>query len=571
MTSRSSGRARASMTGGAALLLAGAVASVSFAVFAPQRAQAGGLYVEQRGVRPLGRGGAFVAGADDLNAITYNPANIYDAGSQFLFDAAWVNFNSEYTREALLRQIDPNTGDTVATYQQTFPTVNGSSAFLPIPTIVGSFSPHPDWMLAFGAYVPYAAIPTYPEKTDEGDPAPQRYSLLTLDGSVLAVLGGWVAWAPLKNLRVGAGFEFLVGSFAATQVMSGCIPERFFCSPEDPSWDVLAQITAAPIVTPSGNVGVTWEFVKNWRLGASFHLPFWINAPATIKTRLPTAPVFDLAAQEGEDANVSFALPFNARLGIESRDLTKGLRMELAASYEHWQMHDTISVTPDDVALTNLPGFPKEYFIPEVTIPRGATGAIAAMFGAEYSIKASEKVDVTPRLGVNFETTAIPADYLSVLTVDSMKVTPSLGISVRIGNLRLDAVYAHTFAETVEVPAKDAKVVQTVPLKANPPKNPDYINGGTYAWDANVVGLGMAWTFGHPKPVEPVEKPKDDGRPTTDEPQLDKKKDPPAEEKPVETPVEEPKPVDEKKPADPKADPKKTDPKKTDPKTPPKK
>ena len=33
--------------------------------------------------------------------------------------------------------------------------------------------------------------------------------------------------------------------------MSGCIPERFFCSPEDPSWDVLAQISAAPIFTPT--------------------------------------------------------------------------------------------------------------------------------------------------------------------------------------------------------------------------------------------------------------------------------------------------------------------------------
>ncbi|MFO0616619.1 MAG: outer membrane protein transport protein [Polyangiaceae bacterium] len=553
-----------------ALVLAGAAGT---AAFVEHRAEAGGLYISQRGVRALGRGGAFVAGADDLNAITYNPANIYDAGSQFLFDASWVNFNSSYTREALLRQIDPNTGDTVATYEQTFETVNGSSAFLPIPTIVGSFSPHPDWMLAFGAYVPYAAIPTYPDKTDKGEPAPQRYSLLTLDGSVLAVLGGWVAWAPIKQLRVGLGVEFLVGSFAATQVMSGCIPERFFCSPEDPSWDVLAQINAAPIITPSGNLGITWEFVKNWRLGGSFHLPFWINAPATIKTRLPTAPVFDKASQEGEDANVSFALPFNARLGLESRDLTKGLRMELAGSYEHWEMHDTITVSPDDVSLQNLPGFPKDYFIPDVTIPRGAQNAIAVMFGAEYSIKASEKVDVTPRLGVNYETSAIPPEFLSVLTIDSNKVTPTVGVSVRIGQLRLDAVYAHTFAETVEVPAKDARVVQTVPLNATPPKNPDYINGGTYSWDANVVGLGMTWTFGHPKPAEPVaDKPKDDGRPTTDEPQLDKKKgddpsapkDEPAPPTPPEKKPDEKK-SDQKKP-DEKAPPAKTPPAKTPPK-----
>jgi len=113
-----------------------------------------------------------------------------------------------------------------------------------------------------------------------------------------------------------------------------------------------------------------------------------------------------------------------------------------------------------------------------------------------------------------------------VLTIDSNKVTPSLGASVRIGNLRLDAVYAHTFAEDVTVAPKDARVVQTVPLKATPPKNPDYINGGTYSWDANVVGLGMTYTFGHPDQKKTEEKPKDDGRPTTDEPQPGKDKTP---------------------------------------------
>ena len=39
-------------------------------------ADAGGFYFSDRGVRPMGRAGAFVAGADDLNATYYNPAGI---------------------------------------------------------------------------------------------------------------------------------------------------------------------------------------------------------------------------------------------------------------------------------------------------------------------------------------------------------------------------------------------------------------------------------------------------------------------------------------------------------------
>ena len=491
------------------LVVLGSILSVA-------EARADGLYVSSdRGVRPLGRGGAFVAGTDDLGAIFYNPAGIYDAGSQFLLDASIVNFNADYTRTAQLRQVDPNDGHTVAIYQQTFPTVSATSAPLPIPTIAGSFSPHPDWMIAFGAYAPYAALPTYPDTVNKA-PAPQRYSLITLDGSILVVLGGYVAWAPLKNLRLGAGIEALVGAFNAQTNMSACIPERFFCSPEDPHWDVLAQIQAAPIITPSGNIGVQWEFAKGWRLGSSFHLPFWIRAPATIKTRLPSAPLFNGVTTQGDSATVVFSLPFTARLGIEMRDVAKNLRIELAGHYEQWDMHQTINVEGADLALVNVPGFPQKYFVPDIQIPRDFQNSGGVELGGEYTIKASDTVDVIPRLGFSFESSAIPSDYLSVLTIDSNKVTPSGGISVRIGHVRLDAVYARVIGFSTEVASKDAKIAQTIPIQANPPVYPDYINAGSYSWNANVFGLGMTYTFGHPE--KPDEKKKEtEPLPTTEE------------------------------------------------------
>ena len=69
---------------------------------APSTAGAAGLYFADRGVRPLARGGAFIAGADDLGAIAYNPAGIYEAGSQLLVDASWLHFTSDYTRRSLV-------------------------------------------------------------------------------------------------------------------------------------------------------------------------------------------------------------------------------------------------------------------------------------------------------------------------------------------------------------------------------------------------------------------------------------------------------------------------------------
>ncbi len=46
----------------------------------PRAAHAGGFYMTDRGVRPVGRGGAFIAGADDQHAVWYNPAGLIHAG-----------------------------------------------------------------------------------------------------------------------------------------------------------------------------------------------------------------------------------------------------------------------------------------------------------------------------------------------------------------------------------------------------------------------------------------------------------------------------------------------------------
>ena len=51
------------------------------ATLSPLPASAGGFYLTDRGVRPLGRGGAFIAGADDQHAVWYNPAGLMSAGN----------------------------------------------------------------------------------------------------------------------------------------------------------------------------------------------------------------------------------------------------------------------------------------------------------------------------------------------------------------------------------------------------------------------------------------------------------------------------------------------------------
>jgi long-chain fatty acid transport protein len=434
-----------------------------------------------------------VAGADDLHAATYNPAGLYDAGMQFLVDASYVHFSSEYTRKAIGYQNDPNTGATVGEIPVTYDPVQGSAPFLPIPTLGFSFVPHEKVVVGVSVWAPYAGIATYPD-TVNGKPAPQRYSLLSLEGSVLAVAGAYVAYAPTPTLRIGGGIEILGGTFRSTVVFSGCVPDKFFCAPEQQSWDVLAELNVGPIIAPSGNLGVTWIPHPKVRVGLSGHLPFWVRSSGTIKTRLPSAAPFASAKQEGDAADVGFELPWNVRAGVEARPMDN-LRMEAALSYEDWGVHDSIRVDPKGVALKNVVGFPETYYIPSVNLPRNFQGAFAVRLGAEYSVPVG-KMQIDARAGLGFETSAVPNEYLSVLTIDSNKLTPSIGGSLHLGNVRLDLVVAHSIMFSQDVDPKEAKIAQVSPVVANPAPKPDIINGGNYSASATVIGLGAAYTFG---------------------------------------------------------------------------
>src|SRR5579885_1311937 len=94
------------------------------ALFVPSNAQAAGLYFSDRGVKPLSRGGAWVAGADDIGAVWYNPAGLADAGTSIMVDGAWLNHRSEFTRKT---QVVDAAG-TVRVYN--YPTVEGKSPIL---------------------------------------------------------------------------------------------------------------------------------------------------------------------------------------------------------------------------------------------------------------------------------------------------------------------------------------------------------------------------------------------------------------------------------------------------------
>jgi long-chain fatty acid transport protein len=468
---------------------AAAAAAATVALLAPIEARASGLYFTDRGVRPLGRGGAFVAGADDLGAIWYNPAGLVDAGTSILVDASWLHFTSEFTR---MTQV-PDSQGTLFTY--TYPTVAGSTPVLPIPTIGASFAfgENKEYVLAVGLLAPYTAIASYPLTLADGTPSPSRYSLVSLDGSALVETGAWFAFKPIEELRLGAGLEFLTGTFKSTEVFSASPPDRLISTPEDPNYDAFAQLKVGPIFAPSANIGVTYVASKIVRFGMSAQAPFHIDAPATVNVKLPTAVEFDNAYQSGTDAHVAFDLPATFRAGVEVRPLD-ALRVEATYVREFWSEHKNITITPDNIQLYGVTGFPSPFAVSTINLPRNFQDSNSFRVGGEYMFD-FEGYKIQLRGGIDYEQSAIPNAYLSPLTIDLDKVIVALGGGIYIGkHWRFDAVYAHAFASDATVSPSEAAVPRVNPVQGNPTAT-EAINGGQYSARADVLGIGLNYKF----------------------------------------------------------------------------
>lgn len=468
------------------------IAALLVASSAAPSARASGLYFTDRGVRPMGRAGAFVAGADDLGATWYNPAGLADAGNSFLADFSWLQFSVDYTR--VLRVVN---ADNTVTYP-TDPRVHGSSPVIPLPTIAASYvlDRQKKFTLAGGLLSPYVALASYPESIVYPDgtvrPSYTRYTLSSFDGSLLALPGAWIAYKPIEQLRFGLGMMALVGIFQADMTFSTCPPDRLLCAPEQPEYDANAQMRVGPIFAPSLSSGVTWVPDEHVRFGASGQLPMIINSDATFQVRMPSAAEFDHASEDGDKAHVRFELPAVVRAGVEVRPV-RDLRVELAWVHEFWSEHKTIQAVPEGVTIDGVTGLPPKLAVPTIDIPRDYQDSDSFRLGGEYHFVVAGYA-FEARAGVAYETSAVPPAYLSLSSLDFPKWITSLGGSIHVGkHWRFDAVLAHVFAQSVYVDPNVAQIQRIDPLPNNAP--PEAINGGQYDASANIIGVGLNYDF----------------------------------------------------------------------------
>ncbi|MSP63736.1 MAG: hypothetical protein EXR72_26000 [Myxococcales bacterium] len=448
------------------LILIAFVAIVLPAALATSVAHAGGMFLPARGPRALGRAGSYVAGADDLEAIYYNPAGLAGTGH----GSAMLDLGLLFQR---VNYAHLDAGGV------TQPGIDSDNALLPLPFLGVSW--RPEFLarrvtLAFAAWAPSAAITRYPET------GPQRYSLISLDGTAILVAELAVSIRITPELYFGGGFQNMYFSINNTVALSSCTQVN--CAPEDPSFDAITQAKAHAPFTPSGNVGLLYVHPK-FRIGASGQLPYWVRAEGTLRTRLPPDPQFDGAEVVGDKVKLDLNLPAVFRVGVEVRP-TRQLRIEVGADYEMWQMQDKIRIVPQGVYIDHVVGIGR-YDLRPLEIDRSMQGVFAAHIGGEYDVLPKR---LTLRAGYLFESSSMPDETLSVLTPDGNKHLLALGVAVRLGPIRIDAAYGHFFQG-------DRVVTTSRSYQLNPiyPSAPVPVGNGTYVVAADVLSLGLEGRF----------------------------------------------------------------------------
>ncbi|HEX3759429.1 MAG TPA: outer membrane protein transport protein [Kofleriaceae bacterium] len=432
-------------------------------------ARAGGMLLPVRGVRTVERAGALIAGADDADALWLDPAGLAhlagDGKIQLLVDAAFVSQAVDYAR------IDSG-GNHLAS-------VSNQSPGMPIPTIAASLGIGDRLVLAGGIAAPYAGVHRY------GDGGAQRYASVSLEGSAFVYVTAGAAYKLTDQLRIGATVMDVVSRLSSRIVLSGC-PGQTVCAPEDPDFDALAQVSQTDLVAPSGSVGVQYDAAPIATLGLAFQAPSRVSATGKFMSRLPSSAFFNGARVVGDESDLSFTLPAVIRAGVELHPMPE-LRVEAALDAELWSMHDAIDITPHGIRIENAPGV-GTYTVGKIAIPQKFKNSFAPSIGGEW-----HGPNYVVGAGYSYETAAAPADYVSVLAVDSAKHLIGIGGGYEAGGWQIGGSLGVVLLSEVQVALADGKVTQLTPLRDQP--SSVVINAGSYKSHYLIAGLRFARQF----------------------------------------------------------------------------
>ena len=432
-------------------------------LFIASDALAGGYFFPDSGVVAVGRGGAFVASADDTFAQYYNP------GALARLDRWTIDLGVSGVRQDLefTRQLDDGSfADPVS----------NQDGFFTVPQIgVGGPLIEDKLHLAVGLYTGYA--PSFGYDPD----GPQRY---TLNDSLVwqAYAGPTLTYSPIPQLSVGVGlqWQFLRVEQELTASLNGT---------DDPNNDVGVRVEQFDPFAPSANFGVLVRPVDELSVGLTVQLPSSFNASGTMTADLSDTTIADLLVEtrlEDDDVRLALDMPLILKAGVAVHPVPESA-IEVAVVWENWGSFEELTLSEIDLEIESQ-FFQAPEVDPELALPAGLRDTVSLRLGGSVDV-----IDeLTLRAGGFYETGAHTDDRLSVGLYDPSKFQLGGGTSVHLLDDRLHADLSVAGVFFANRTVTDSSVEQVVLQDVDPL----VVGNGEYRSSGLVIAGGLSWMFG---------------------------------------------------------------------------
>lgn len=417
------------------------------------QAHASAYYFLDSGTRAIGRGGAFVVGADDLSAQYFNPAALDHIDRPTLQLTTWAA-NQYILFDRADESASGLTFDPVE--NESPPIIEPNAGFA---TKLGGIHPVlKNTTFAFGFYTPTAPYLTYPKE------GAQRYSLT--DALVWQVYAGpSLAQRITPWLTVGAGLQYTFLRVDEDLTASMCFgmdeSDKSACSDpegqEDPDNDIQLEVRAWDPVKMSFNAGFIITPVEWLEIGGSVQPPISYRAPGTLKTTFDEDAEITIGSMslpldsqvEGnefvdDDVTLLVTVPLILRAGVQVHPHEK-VRVELDGTYTMWSMLSELRITDLDMHVEGK----EDGLIPDgmdvkedIVFVTGYQDSWSVRLGGDVQLNDWALV----RAGGHFESSAIPDEYVQVNLVDGPKWGVGGGATFTIAKrVALDVSVAEQF------------------------------------------------------------------------------------------------------------------------------
>jgi long-chain fatty acid transport protein len=440
-------------------------------------AGAAGYFASDVGARGMAQGGAFIAGADDLTALYYNPAALGNLeGPQLMFDFAAVHQAVHFDREDEASLV--------------FDEVSNIAPPMLIPTVGVAHDFNTERLVAgFGFYSPYAPDVKYVED------GAQRYTLTDatlLSGSV----GPSLAFRVHEWVTLGAGvawsFLYVSQDLTATASIDGGTDEALF--------DIRTSFALSDFLAVTGNMGaVIGPPSERWDVALAVQLPTRFSATGELSLDFTDNAYYTGELGIGQviksrivtdEVTLDLTLPLIVRAGFVFRPSDR-VEVELATVYERWRSIQELRITDVNLVIETVDG-EDVVMTEDIVIPAAYQDAFSVRLGGNFAVNDRVKL----RAGTFFESSAVPEKALGVGLVDGNKFGYGLGISWRLKpKLSLDAAWGQSFLVPIETRSSTVAQVAVDPL-TNSIGSGKFVAHGTYRSRFDLAVVGVTWSFG---------------------------------------------------------------------------